>query len=1690
MALPFLLELRERLSEANFKTVARALWHNPLLWRALHSPLGKAALQTLGDDLAEWKPAVLAAVAADLPASALPQEFARALLLARRLGEISDKSRDDLSAAIIAEKPPFQRLAAALSIALHADKNDNLAEAVAGSKVGERAYLHALLAQPQTPEALASAIAKFLAMLPPQSALRLLWEVRHSHPEIASKIESPSVSKTPLSYKLWQAAMIAAAAGQNADAHKRFEQARGEFSQSLALLSAQEAELAAERNDFASALEWWKKAFSLLPQNEEYTAGYAFALSEVGENDKARQVLPPTPQKAATLAVWAYVHHFHSPEAARDYALAAAERLPNADVPSYIFNPLVEVLVAVGEMEAAAETALFAAQSSPMDADAFNRAAALLAKTGQHPAAAEAALWATTLEQTPNRLRLLANSAAECCPTVALEAYRQLTAENPRPDDLFNLASLALNHGELDEARDAAEKLLAERPQHAPALAILGRIEIAKGNLKAAKRHLERSVSIEPTPQAYLALAEINRKQEGLSAAVETLQTAIDLLPNHATLHRKLGEFLLQARRPAHALPHLEKAITLEPNDAEATVALAQALAALGKHEELKNLLEGKPEYRQNPEAALLLAQAYLHLGNPHKAKAVIAPHAEKEGASPIHLLAYARALHAVEDYESAAQVAQKAIAALGKPSAGEESTLRADLNTVLADSLLALGKAKTALEVYLAAYGQIPTGEIERKLKVARGLLRAALAAGKSDLAVEVVEETLPFAPHDREFHSLAACAYAAAGLPEKALAAAYNACLLSDFAPDEARAYAQLAVENGKAHEAAEVLQQAVARSPKNYGLRLVLADAFLAAENPSAALAALSPLLDEDAFPEAEVCAEAGKRMLELDAAEQAEQCLRRAVQMQENAPLEWHLELISALRAQKKHQKSAEAARIALSLPEALSNAKASARLHLALAQSLFALGAKDEANNTLQEALKNHPRDAELHREAMLLWRKTGGLRFIVEAAERFLAAEPQNCGLREMAAEAARDLLMPERARRLLAAIPVQGEEAIGCYLLSAELALEAGEEVAAAKMLQKAISAGASGARALFLQARLAERSGDRARAERLFAEARGRLPHQANSALLSAAAEAALELQAWKEANDFAARAAESAPYSPLNFLRVARFTVLTAEAQERAEAVEEIAHAPGKEALGAEAASKWQSALAQAAALLGSSSEATPSAHPVLERWQLRGEAIFHARAADALLHSPWLDDAAAWWSAKRRAGETPNGKTLPERPRLGHHLTAFQVALYLEWLGKPCPALEAAEAAVQAKPRFAEGQTLVARLALGLEKAERAKLAIEAALGIFPDEPRWHTLAARVDEALGNDKSAIQHYTRAAELEPNHLPHRLRLAKAFLKADNRQSALDALRKAESDFPNNAAVYLALAEVLFALGRPMEAATYADEALKLGENSPKALSLRARIAQHLGDHQTALEIAERLRQKEGLTTEAATCLARALSGLGRDSEALQVVEEAIAEADSAPPVDLEVLQARLLSKVAPEEGLEKWRELSEQHQDEPRILLGLAEALADANRPSEAQQAARQALPFADFLAPEEQSRLFLLLGRLAMQEGNLDQAVHYLTKAALAAPQSAEAWLTLGRAEAARGLYKDALEAYAHAREYAPHDPLPYYYAALAAKEIRDFQTAEELLREAARLDPDNLAVQRQLMAVSVINLVHG
>jgi len=1681
---PFLISLHKLLPEDAFPWVAAALWHEPPTWSALHSPLGEEALRRLGNNPLEWNPAALAAIAEDLPSFNLPEEFAAALTLCRRLAALHAEhgSWSGIQTFLKSEPaPPHVLRSAAACLLARADSPDELLTALVESDEGARAALHAVLSQPKPPSAHAVAVSRLIALLTPERALSLLWELRRSRPELARKAAAHARLTAPTqAIAHWQAA-LASPAEKSAQA---LQTARESAARLLGTISAQQAEAAAERGDFAAALEAWKAALSALPKNEEYRAGYAFALTETKSPESALRALP-TGKSAATLAVRAYTFHLTDPAAARALALEAAARLNDFPLPPYLHTALVDVLVAVGEMESAARAALLAAQRAPYNAEAFTRAAVLFSKTENWQAAAEAALWANSIEPSHARLQLFADAALRCCRAEALNAYRRLTAENPRTEDLLTLAVLAEEHNEHEEARRAAQAVLAEDAKNPIALSILGQVEAATGNLEAARSHLERSLAAKPTPAAYLALAQVAHEQEGLSAALKILHQAVETLPHSAELHHQLGALLLKANRPAHALPHLRTALDLEPTNPEIALALAETLAALGRFEETKETLE-----RANArgiQAARLLAKASLHLGDPRAAKRALSPHIETGEATAADLLTYAKALLALNEHSQAADAARLALERLDA-SSEENPTLRAEILSTLGASLLAQGKAVEALEAYNEARRSLPAEETAPKVEVARGLARAAVAAQSPQSAVEALEDALPSAPHDAELHSLAAKAYAEAKMPEKALNAAYTACLLKDFAADEVRAYAELAVAQGKAGEAAEILRQALARAPQNHALRLVLADALIAADDPAAAVSALLPLLEADSSPEVETCAEAGSRLLALGSPAEAAKCLRRAIQMRPEAPLGWHIRLVQALRAAGKHAEATEAAQSALSDGN-FAEDEAALPLHIALVESLLALGEREKAAEALREAIRALPNSAELQRAAATLWQNAGCLPCALEAAERYLALHPQDWKMRAQAGETARRLLMPERARHILTPLPDEDSaEIAACRILRAEIALDAGEEVAAAQDAQAAIAAGENllpngwKARLLALQTRLAVRAEKSQPAEELFAAALEKSATASEeSGVLGAVAEAAAELGAWQTAWEFAQRAAQAFPDSPLDALRVARIAVLIAEAQERAAAVDAIKRAS---VITDDLREHWQKALAQTARALDLPDEGT-AAHPEIRRWHARGEAIFHNRAAKALLPTARAEDVAAWWGALRRSDDEAN----PIVPPLEHPLVAFNVALYLEKRHLLTDALRAADAAVRLKPNFAEAHALAARLAFRLKDYDLAAEAIRCAVALYDDEPRWHALAGKILAARGAYEEAAEYFARAAELEPDHPAHRLALAEALFHGGKAQEAVKELRRAERDFPNTTEAQTALAEMLLRLGRFDEAAAYAEKALGANPNA-ETLLLRARIAERAGDHKTALDAARRARKKRGLTPEIAVHIARALAGLGKPKDALAVVKEALARADIQSKAELEILHAELLSAAGDASAVDAWRRLSRVYADNPRVWLGLAEALAAGNNPTEAQKAARRALSLVERLEPDEQSRVFLLLGRLAAQEGHLDQAVHYLTEATRAVPDSAKAWLALGRAQAERGLFREAMNAYEQARNLDPQNPLPYYYAALAAREVSDFETAEKLLEEAARLDPDNVAIQRQLAAVRVINLVHG
>src|SRR5262249_7463164 len=137
---------------------------------------------------------------------------------------------------------------------------------------------------------------------------------------------------------------------------------------------------------------------------------------------------------------------------------------------------------------------------------------------------------------------------------------------------------------EQESARIADGRQAIERnPKDAGAYLRLGRVLLqqkdddSEGEAAAYRRALELyPLSVEAHLAVSQALLDKGRRQNGSSredvfkAALIIYQKASELAPNNAEVRRSLGDLRLQLNQPDAAMLDLDKAIELDPNDAEA----------------------------------------------------------------------------------------------------------------------------------------------------------------------------------------------------------------------------------------------------------------------------------------------------------------------------------------------------------------------------------------------------------------------------------------------------------------------------------------------------------------------------------------------------------------------------------------------------------------------------------------------------------------------------------------------------------------------------------------------------------------------------------------------------------------------------------------------------------------------------------------------------------------------------------------------------------------------------------------------------------------------------------------------------------------------------------------------------------------------------------------------------------------
>jgi tetratricopeptide (TPR) repeat protein len=163
----------------------------------------------------------------------------------------------------------------------------------------------------------------------------------------------------------------------------------------------------------------------------------------------------------------------------------------------------------------------------------------------------------------------------------------------------------ALEAGQALEAQICCQKLLAADPDHAPALHLMGLIAFDAGHLDHALAWISRAIAHEPKPEFLASLGATLSRQGRHDEALKAFDKAVQLEPDNAERWKQLGDALMDLKRFDHALLSFQHALKLDPRNANAAYKSGLLLHDAGRHEEAVACLNICDELLPNRAPAL-----------------------------------------------------------------------------------------------------------------------------------------------------------------------------------------------------------------------------------------------------------------------------------------------------------------------------------------------------------------------------------------------------------------------------------------------------------------------------------------------------------------------------------------------------------------------------------------------------------------------------------------------------------------------------------------------------------------------------------------------------------------------------------------------------------------------------------------------------------------------------------------------------------------------------------------------------------------------------------------------------------------------------------------------------------------------------------------------------------------------------
>jgi tetratricopeptide (TPR) repeat protein len=135
----------------------------------------------------------------------------------------------------------------------------------------------------------------------------------------------------------------------------------------------------------------------------------------------------------------------------------------------------------------------------------------------------------------------------------------------------------AMSRGEIRSARQAVERLAWLGRDGPGRRTELGRRFAREGDTERARAQFERSLALTPTVRGYLSLGLLHEQAGRWQAAASAYDSALTLDPEDGLLLFRSGRAWLESGRPERAVPLLERAAVIAPDEKQVALKLAQA---------------------------------------------------------------------------------------------------------------------------------------------------------------------------------------------------------------------------------------------------------------------------------------------------------------------------------------------------------------------------------------------------------------------------------------------------------------------------------------------------------------------------------------------------------------------------------------------------------------------------------------------------------------------------------------------------------------------------------------------------------------------------------------------------------------------------------------------------------------------------------------------------------------------------------------------------------------------------------------------------------------------------------------------------------------------------------------------------------------------------------------------------------